>query len=208
MKVIYCAGEQGRVVVDILQAAGSTENLIFIDDDSARHGEQVAGVDVVGGLEELERVSTEDIRCTVAFGDRPGVRLRLADRLADRGYAFFSTIHPSTQISEAAALGEGIIINAQSYIGPNVRIGDHVLIDSCNNISHDVTVEDGCTITPNATLAGGVVVEQDAYIGPSATVIEDTTIGSGAIVGAGTVVTEDVPPETTVVGVPASPVEE
>lgn len=203
MKAIYCAGEQGKVVVDILRAAGDTENIVFVDDDPARHAEQIAGYNVIGGLDEFTTVCPADTECVVAFGDRPGVRLRLADQLSKRGYGYFNAVHPSTQISEAAELGEGLIINAQSYIGPDVVVGNHVLVDSCVTISHESVLKDGSTVTPNATLAGGVVVEEDAYVGPSATVIEDLTVGCGAVVGAGAVVTKDVPPNTTVVGVPA-----
>jgi sugar O-acyltransferase (sialic acid O-acetyltransferase NeuD family) len=208
MKAIYCAGEQGRVVVDILRAAGDTEDIVFVDDDPARHTEQIAGHSVVGDLDEFTAAYTANTQCVVAFGDRPGVRLQLADRLSNRGYKFFNAVHPSTQISETAELGEGLMINAQSYIGPDVIVEDHILIDSCVTISHESVLKGGSTIAPNATLAGGVVVEEDAYVGPSATIVEDLTIGSGAVVGAGAVVTEDVPPNTTVVGVPAAPLEQ
>jgi len=208
MKAIYCAGEQARVVVDILQAAGDTEDIIFVDDDPVRHTEQIAGNEVIGGLDEFTAAYPANTECVVAFGDRPGVRLKLADQLSERGYGFFNAVHPSTQISEAVEFGEGLMINAQSYIGPDVVVRDHVLIDSSVTISHESVLEDGSTITPNATLAGGVVVEKDAYVGPSATVVEDLTVGPGAVVGAGAVVTEDVPADTTVVGVPASPLEE
>jgi UDP-N-acetylbacillosamine N-acetyltransferase len=208
MKAIYCAGEQGRVVVDILRAVGDTEDIVFVDDDPSRHTEQIAGYDVIGGLNEFTVAYPDDTQCVVAFGDRPGVRLKLANRLSKRGYGFFNAIHPSTQISEAAVLGDGLMINAQSYIGPDVIVRDQVLIDSCVTISHESTLKDGSTVTPNVTLAGGVVVEEDAYVGPSATVVEDLTVGRGSVVGAGAVVTEDVPPDTTVVGVPASPLEQ
>jgi len=207
MKVIYCAGEQGRVVLDILEAAGTDEKLIFADDNPSRCNEQIAGVEVVGGMETLGQYSPEAMSCLVAFGDRPGVRLQIVEALENSGHTFFNAVHPSATVSDSAALGTGLTINAQSYIGPDVGIGDHVLIDSCVNISHETTVEVGATVTPNATVAGGVCIEQDAYIGPNATITKDRTVGTGAIVGAGAVVTEDVPPHTTVVGVPAEPIE-
>ena len=60
---------------------------------------------------------------------------------------------------------------------------------------------------PGATVAGQVLIEDEAVIGTNATVLPNLRIGSRAIIGAGAVVTHDVAPGTTVIGVPARPVE-
>jgi UDP-perosamine 4-acetyltransferase len=206
MRVIYCAGEQGRVVLDILRSAGEANGVVFADDDPALHGDSVAGRAVVGGLADLP-TGGESVATVVAFGDQPGVRLELADRLADAGCEFFNAVHAVATVSETATLGRGVMVNAESYVGPGVDVGDHVLVDSCVNISHDVSLGRGTTVTPGATVAGGVTLGIDSYVGPGATVIEDVRVGEGAVVGAGAVVTDDVSPETTVVGVPAAPLE-
>lgn len=43
VRVIYCAGEQGRVVLDILLSTGEANDVVFADDDSAPLGESAAG---------------------------------------------------------------------------------------------------------------------------------------------------------------------
>jgi sugar O-acyltransferase (sialic acid O-acetyltransferase NeuD family) len=200
-KRIYCAGDQGRVVLDILRAGGDAGDIAFVDDDEAVHGTSVDGVPVLGSLQDIEAPGGSE--WLVAYGGQ-GQRLDLAGRVADRGGSFFSAVHPDATVSSAAALGAGVTVNARSYVGPGASLAAHVLVDSCVNVSHDVSLDRGATVTPNATLAGDVTVGVDAYVGPGATVLRGREVGDGAVVGAGAVVTEDVPADTTVIGVPAA----
>lgn len=207
MRVIYCAGEQGKVVLDILRSKGDISDVVFADDNNSLHGEIISDKKVIGDLETLGGLNSDALECIVAFGDAQSTRLKIAEKIADESWGFFNAIHNSTTISETASLDVGLIINAHSYIGPGVEIQSHVLIDSCVNVSHDSILERGVTITPSVTLSGGVTLHSDAYIGPNATILEDVTVGEKAVVGAGSVVMDDVPAETTVVGSPAKPVE-
>ncbi|MFC4542229.1 acetyltransferase [Halosolutus amylolyticus] len=206
MKVIYCAGEQARVVLDILDRSGNEEEVVLVDDDADRHGNHFHGSEIIGGTNALERLDPERTRGHVALGGNPRVRLDLLSQLRERGFDPFSAIDTDITVASTAQLGKGITINARSYVGPDARIEDGALIDSAVNVSHDVHLEAGATVTPNATLAGAVRVEKGAYIGAGATVLDHVTIGEDAVVGAGAVVTEDVPADETVVGVPAEPI--
>jgi len=208
MYVIYCAGEQGRVVLDILRRNETDETVVFVDDDESLWGTEVDGQEVIGGKEELRNLEKDDTQFIVAFGDEQEVRINIADSILDRGFDFFSAFDIRATISDTATLGRGVIVNAESYIGPDAEVEDIVLLDSGVSVSHDVTLERGSTVGPNATIAGGVHVGSDAYIGAGATVIDDLTVGEGAFVGAGAVVTSDVPEGETVVGIPAAPIDD
>jgi serine O-acetyltransferase len=97
-------------------------------------------------------------------------------------------------IGRGAEFGPGFVLIHSSgvVINGEVRGGEGVLIE------HQVTI--GAERRQSPVLGDGV------FIGAGAKIIGPIVIGSGARVGANAVVLHDVPPETTVVGIPARPV--
>jgi len=103
-------------------------------------------------------------------------------------------IHPGATVGDRLFIDHGM----GTVIGETAEIGDEVVMyhgvtlggKSSEQVKRHPTIEDGVMIGADATLIG------------------DITIGEGATIGAGAVVTDDVPPETTVVGNPARPIEE
>jgi serine O-acetyltransferase len=103
-------------------------------------------------------------------------------------------IHPGADIGDRFFIDHGM----GTVVGETAEIGDDVLMyhgvtlggASMRQEKRHPRLEDGVTIGANATLVGPI------------------TIGENATVGAGAVVVDDVPPETTVAGNPATPVDE
>ena len=205
MKAIYCAGELGRVVLDILERSGENTDTVFLDDNRSLWGDSVRDTAVLGGERHLAELDTQQTEFIVAFADDQEVRITLTEQVRNAGFNLFSAVDPESTVAQSATVGDGVIINAQAYVGPGVTIEDLVVVDSTVNISHDVYLSEGATIGPNATIAGGVTVGRDAFVGAGATVMDDRTIGESAVVGAGAVVTSNVDSEATVIGVPAEP---
>lgn len=110
-------------------------------------------------------------------------------------------------LSEKAKKKTGIEIHPGALIGKNLFI-DHgfgVVIGETAILGENITLFHGVTlggtsdlpVKRHPTLKNGVVV------GAHAQVLGNITIGENAKIGAGAVVLKDVPPNTTVVGIPA-----
>lgn len=78
-------------------------------------------------------------------------------------------------------------------LAPALRIADAV---ACSPVGA------GRPRPPIARL--GVVIEDDVWIGPNATILKGVRIGAGSFIEPGALVTRDVPPQSRVLGNPAS----
>ena len=118
-------------------------------------------------------------------------RLRLVARLLSQFTRFFTgvDIHP------AAQLGRRLFIDHATgvVIGETAIVGD------------DVTMYQGVTLGGTGKGHGKrhPTIEDRVFIGNNANVLGNITVGENSRVGAGSVVLSDVPPNSTVVGVPA-----
>lgn len=124
-------------------------------------------------------------------------------------------------IDDNTKIGAFVEIQKNVVIGKNCKISSHTFI--CEGVCIENNVFIGHNVTfindkkPRAINNDGVLqdesdwkvlktyVKKGASIGSSATILCGITIGENSFVGAGAVVTKDVPPNTTVVGVPAKP---
>ena len=98
-------------------------------------------------------------------------------------------------------------------IHPGATIGSGVFIDHGMGIvmGETAVVGDGCTIYQGVTLGGTSLARtkrhptlgKNVTVGANACVLGAITVGDGARVGSGSVVVRDVPPNATVVGIPA-----
>jgi sugar O-acyltransferase (sialic acid O-acetyltransferase NeuD family) len=204
MKIIIVgAGGHGRVVLDILRAAGEHEVAGFVDATPALAGQKVEGLPVFGPANVLPKVRQQKIQgAIVAIGDcRARVKYGLV--LKEHGFQLVRAVHPRAVVSATAALGENVMVSAGACVCPHARIGDSVILNTNCVVDHECEIGEGVHICPAAALGGRVRVGRAAWIGLGASVIQCITIGESATVGAGAAVIRDVPAYATVVGVPA-----
>lgn len=206
-RLVVCgAGGFGREVVALVAAVNRVDpswDLVGVvdDDPSPLALEHLArlGVEVIGGLDSLER-HIGDGAAVLAIGG-PQLRSSLTARWPEVEWA--TLVHPDATVGADVELGAGTVVASGARLSTNVMVGRHVHVDQNATVGHDSTLGDHCRLNPQACVSGAVVVGDRALVGASATVLQGLTLGPDAIVGAGAVVTRDVPPGATVKGVPA-----
>lgn len=201
MKIaIVGAGGHAREVLDIVRARGDEAIGFLVESGFGEPGVVIHGLPILGHLEWIGR--REDARIICGVG-APDVRHRLVRRAEEYGAMFGTAVHPNAVMTEWTSVGAGVVIAAGAIITNEIVLGDHVHINVACTVSHDCRLEDFVTLSPGTHLAGGVTVGEGSFFGVGAVVLPRVTIGAWSTVGAGAVVTDDVPPNTTVVGVPA-----
>lgn len=129
---------------------------------------------------------------------------RISHHLYKKGFVFaakllsyVSRIWTGVEIHPAAKIGRGLFIDH----GMGIVIGETVIIKDYVTLFQGVTL--GGRGHANASTKRHPTVESNAWISAGAKVIGNITIGENSKVGAGAVVLKDVPPNCTVVGIPA-----
>lgn len=141
----------------------------------------------------------------------PGYKAIRAYRKAHKHYLkghFFM----ARMISQRAARKTGIEIHPGATIGKRFVIdhGTGIVIGETAEIGDDVLLYQGVTLGGTGKDVGKrhPTVGNRVMISAGAKVLGPITIGDGARVAAGAVVLKDVPPDSTVVGVPAKVVKQ
>jgi acetyltransferase EpsM len=197
--IVVGAGAQGRVVLETWRAMDPDGEFLVVDDDARRHGTELEGARIVGGVEQLATLGGDVI---VALGHNE-LRLALAASWSERGVAWGIAVHPSAIVSPTATIGGGTVVLPGVVLHTGARIGSHVIVNTGAIVEHDCVLEDGCSVSPGVCMAGRVVIGRGAFVSVGATLAPRTRIGDGAIVGAGAVVVSDVPARVMALGVPA-----
>jgi sugar O-acyltransferase (sialic acid O-acetyltransferase NeuD family) len=193
--LVYGCGGHGRSLAALIQTLNQYDVIGFLDDGYSA-GQEVAGIQVLGGMAELPNLYASGLRLGVngvgGISD-PASRLNVYQALHESGFFCPTLIHPTAFLEESAALADGVQVFPMAYVGTHVQVDFGCIINTGAIISHDCHLAKYVNLSPGATLAGGVTVGEESLIGMRATINLGVKVGRKARIGNGATVKGDVP---------------
>ena len=194
-------GREVKMLIDQINAESKQYNLLGFYDDMTPKGTLINGLEVLGKVEDLNRVS-EPTAVSIAIG-APKIKKNIVGQLTNPLLSFPKLIHPSVSLGISEdAIGKGAIICAGNIITVNIKIGDFVILNLGCTVGHDTVIGDYSAFMPQVNIAGEVNLGEAVYGGMGAGIINQVTIGDNVTLGAGSIVVKDMPSNCLVVGIP------
>lgn len=202
------AREVRWLIDDINENSNAFEFRGYVVSDRSKLTDRDDVESVIGEVADLESEALDIDAVAMGIGD-PTARAAIGDRLVrvNPAIEWPVLVHPSVLGDFTSwTIDRGVLLCAGVVGTVNVTLGSFALVNLSCTLGHEARVGVGSVLYPLVSVSGGVTIGDRAMVGTGANVLQYVTIGDDAAVGAGAVVVRDVPPDTTVVGIPARPV--
>lgn len=172
----------------------------YLDDDDAKHGQELHDVPILGGIEWAEAHPGEAVFIGMGF---PRTREKVANRLKATGVWFPSFVSPDARIADDCKVGEGVFVSSGVISTFDCALGAFTLLNLNVTFGHDSVIGEFGNLNPGTTISGESTIGRCVDFGANSTLIQGKSIGDYAVIGAMACVTKDIPDYATAVGVPA-----
>lgn len=185
--VIIGAGDLGKEVVwlieDINREKPTYLILGFLDDDEQKLGKEYCWYKVIGGVNQLEKLSEKTPLYAVIAVKNGEARQKIAEM-----YPAFtkweSIIHPRATVASSSTIGEGCILFPNVTISVDSRLGRFGVYHTQATIGNDCTIGDyvsamvGATVMGHTKIGNGMIIDPCTCIKQNNEIAENNTIES------------------------------
>lgn len=208
MKTLYLCGagnaEGVRLAMLVNRAEKKWDQLLVLDDDPSKHGQELLGAEIAGGISEmLAKANPVNDNVVNLVGRSTSGRSAVRKKILDSGIPFAPLIHPGVETLGVTFGGDDVMIYANATLCGGSTIGEGSVVFMNAVVGHGATVKECAVVGPGSVLNARVVLSDRAYFGTNASILPDLTIGEEATVGANSAVMENVPAGASALGVPA-----
>jgi len=200
--VIVGAGGFGREVLHWIRAASpehASRIAGFLSAERERLDQHACSHEIIGDPDGYQPQPGDALVLAIGI---PLVRRQVADSLRSRGAEFLTLIHPTAIVAPTATIGAGSVICPYAIVSDAARVGEFVLMNYHSSLGHDASAGDHAVLSPYATLGGGAHIAADVFLGLHASVGPGRRIGARSKVSANSCALTDAPPESIIYGVP------
>ena len=191
-----------RLALRINEKHARWKKIVILDDNPAKHGQSILGLEVAGPFAQLEQVDVDSTEVANLVTRTTTKRESARQKIKAYRVPFAALIDPSVDVLgvdyanditvyQAAIFAAGAFVDESSVVHLGAMVG------------HGCRIGKGCVIAPGAIVNARVQLGDGVYVGTNASVLPDLKIGPWATIGANSAVVEDVPAGATVMGVPA-----
>lgn len=203
--IVIGASDQSRCTIDVIEQS-KTYEILGVLDKNLSQGERFAGYTVLGYLEVIDDLLTNDdfVGGIVAIGDnftRRKVVKEIENSFPD--FQFVNAIHPSVIFGNNVRIGKGSLIMPGVILNNNSRVGDHCILLTRSSLDHDSTLGNYSSLSPGVTTGGRVSIGKCSAIGIGANILHCKTIGDHCVIGGGALINKNVEDGSVAYGVPA-----
>ncbi len=207
--IIIGAGGLGREVAQYVEDINNTdigekyEILGFVDDDETKKDIIYNNIKVLGGLEAITDLISNDEIYTFCAIANPASKKKVAEKLKKYKCQSINLIHPTAYIANNVILGTNVLVAPLCVLTTNIIIGSYVHLNPQCGIGHDTVIEDYVTCYWSVNTGGFVHISEMSELGSKTFIKQNVLIGKYVVSGAGAVIVKNIPPKSTVKGVPA-----
>lgn len=151
---VFGTGAHARKVAHYMLLCGA-DVTAFVDDALGATA-PLAGIPVIHSTSLPEPRLHE---CMFVAVGAAGVRQRLMEEYAARGWPLPALVHPAASVACDARLADGVLVAAGAVVETGAVIGRGVIVDIGVLVDHDCEVGDFCHLRPGEVLVSHTVRE-------------------------------------------------